>query len=473
MGTESRLEQTKLGCLLSEWTVLTIEDVCDVKGRIGWRGYTVEDLRDSGPLVLGATQISTDNRIDLTKPAFLSRDKYEESPEIKVDRFDILVVKVGNSIGKVAIVLEDFGDACINPNAVLLKRINIDPRFLFYHLTDRYAQHFLKSNSSASAQPAINQTVLKSMLVPVPSRGEQEAIAHILGTLDDRIELNRRMNATLEAMAQALFKSWFVDFDPVIDKALAAGHPIPELLQKHAEARQALGDSRKLLPSSIAQHFPDRFAFNEDLGWIPEGWEAKQVTDFGSVICGKTPSKGNASYYGDAIPFIKIPDMHHSAWITDTSDGLSLDGASSQEKKQIPANSICVSCIATVGKVVITSKTSHTNQQINSIVPHREEFRYYLYFTFSSMTKTLHDLASGGSATLNLNTGNFSRIDLLSPPTGIMGAYYTSVDSLFQKMLRNDLESRSLTNLRDTLLPKLLSGQLRIPDAEKLMEEAL
>ena len=102
---------------------------------------------------------------------------------------------------------------------------------------------------------------------------EQKAIAHILGTLDDKIELNRQMNATLEAMAQALFKSWFVDFDPVIDNALAAGNSIPEPLQAKAEVRAALGDQRKPLPEAIQKQFPSRFVFSEEMGWIPEGWE--------------------------------------------------------------------------------------------------------------------------------------------------------------------------------------------------------
>ena len=110
------------------------------------------------------------------------------------------------------------------------------------------------------------------MKVYLPPINEQEGIVEVLGTLDDKIELNRQMNATLEAMAQALFKSWFVNFDPVIDNALAAGNPIPDALQKRAEVRRALGDRRKPLPADIEQHFPDRFVFSEEMGWIPEGW---------------------------------------------------------------------------------------------------------------------------------------------------------------------------------------------------------
>jgi type I restriction enzyme S subunit len=126
---------------------------------------------------------------------------------------------VGNTIGKVAIVPEDIGEACINPNTVLVKRAKVEARFLYYHLTSAYAQHYLRANSLASAQPAINHATIKELLVPVPPITEQRAIAQALGALDDKIELNRRVNETLEATARAIFKSWFVDFDPVRAKA--------------------------------------------------------------------------------------------------------------------------------------------------------------------------------------------------------------------------------------------------------------
>src|SRR2546422_1042576 len=132
-----------LGFIPEGWTARSLGELCDVRGRIGWRGYTVHDIRESGPLVIGPTQISAENRLDFSKSTHISREKFEESPEIKIDQWDILVVKVGNTIGKVAAVIEDLGDACINPNTVLLKRIAVEPRFLFYYLTSSYAQHFL------------------------------------------------------------------------------------------------------------------------------------------------------------------------------------------------------------------------------------------------------------------------------------------------------------------------------------------
>ncbi len=174
MDSESKFKETEIGRIPEDWGLKELGEICDIKGRIGWRGYTINDLKNSGPLVIGARQITNDNKLELSNPVFISKEKYEESPEIKIELNDILIVKVGNTIGKIAIVKNDIGDACINPNTVLLKRMKVEPYFLYCHLINSYVQHFLISNSSASAQPAINQTTLKKLLVPIPKIQEQK-----------------------------------------------------------------------------------------------------------------------------------------------------------------------------------------------------------------------------------------------------------------------------------------------------------
>ncbi len=302
---------------------------------------------------------------------------------------------------------------------------------------------------------------LSNIEIPIPPIEIQERIARILVSLDDKIELNRQMNETLEMMGQALFKSWFVDFDPVIDNALAAGNAIPDELLERAEQRKNIEKKDNL---DINNVFPDEFEFTEEMGWIPKGWGFSEVRNFGHVVCGKTPSKKKAEYYGNDISFIKIPDMHNVAWATTTTDNLSFEGSNSQKNKIIPKGSICVSCIATVGKVLITSREAHTNQQINSLIPAKKNTLYYLYSSFLGMEKRLQDLASGGAVTLNLNTSNFSKIKLILPPTSVLDAYDSSVNFLYEKNLNLLIQNETLAKLRDTLLPKLMSGELHIPD---------
>jgi type I restriction enzyme S subunit len=208
------------------------------------------------------------------------------------------------------------------------------------------------------------------------------------------------------------------------------------------------------------------------MGWVPEGWATAPLSEFGSIVCGKTPSKSNAENFGGEIPFIKIPDMHTEMFVVRTTDYLSETGAATQHKKSIPRGGVCVSCIATVGKVVITTQESHTNQQINSIVPNQDWMTPYLYFYMLTLNKLFHDLASGGSATLNMNTGVFSKIRIIKPYDSILEEFSNMTAGMTKKIETNLLEIETLTNLRDTLLPKLLSGQIRIPDAEAMVEQA-
>ena len=155
----------------------------------------------------------------------------------------------------------------------------VNPEYLFYYFNSPVGRSEIWGITEQGAgQAGIRGSDLKTVNVTFPSLAEQNRIVNALSALDDKIELNRKMNETLEAMAQALFKSWFVDFDPVIDNALAAGNEIPEPLQERAAARQALGDQRKPLPPEIQSLFPSRFVFTDEMGWIPEGWEVVELS---------------------------------------------------------------------------------------------------------------------------------------------------------------------------------------------------
>ncbi len=193
-----------------------------------------------------------------------------------------------------------------------------------------------------------------------------------------------------------------------------------------------------------------------------EDWEDGVLGELGHIVCGKTPSKSNDGYFGNDVPFLKIPDMHGKVFISRTLDNLSRLGAASQSKKTIPKNSICVSCIATVGLVCITDCDLQTNQQINSIIPYDTNYLYYIYFVMKNMYDDLQNLASGGTATLNLNTGDFSRITITKPSNDALLAFNQIADPMLEKIRSNALFIQTLEQLRDTLLPKLMSGEVRV-----------
>lgn len=265
----------------------------------------------------------------------------------------------------------------------------------------------------------ISQESLANIEIEIPDLPTQRQIAQILSSLDDKIELNLQMNQTLEAMAQAIFKEWFVNFNfPGFDGELVDG--------------------------------------------LPKGWNRCLIKDFGKIVCGKTPSKAVKEYFGGEYMFIKIPDMHNSVFIIETTDSLTEEGVNSQSNKTIPPFSICVSSIATVGLVCINPEPCQTNQQINSIIPKNKDLRYFLYFLTTSMKDTFLATASGGTATLNMNTSQFSNIRAFMPSEDVLNEFDEIVSPIMEKILENEYNIKSLTQTRDTLLPKLMSGQLEI-----------
>ncbi len=341
----------------------------------------------------------------------------------------------------------------------------IDQDYLYWvlKLSDTY------SLRTGSAQPQITIGSLENFRIEIiEDINTQKKISKILSGLDNKIHLNNQINQTLESIAQAIFKSWFIDFDPVRAKIAAKQEGKDAEFaamcaisgKSEAEVEQMAKEDFAELQATAAL-FPDELVESE-LGDVPKGWSVQKIKDFGRVICGKTPSKSIAEYYGNDIPFIKIPDMHHDVFVLDSFEKLSEKGSNSQANKILPKGSICVSCIATVGKVIITHQPSQTNQQINSIVPDLPIYTYFLYFLMGEKERLFHDLASGGSATLNMNTSTFSNVDILMPNSKIIEAYDGVVSRIFDEILHNLKLSFLLGDMRDALLPKLLSGELDV-----------
>ena len=297
----------------------------------------------------------------------------------------------------------------------------IDPQFLFYSICKKD----FASMNVGSAVPSMTVNILNDIQISYPKDlADQRRIASILSSLDRKIELNNKINTDLEEMAQAIFKNWFVDFEP----------------------------------------FKDGKFVDSELGMIPEGWKVGSLRDMGTIVCGKTPSKANSNYYGGNIPFIKIPDMHGNVFVEISEDRLTEKGSLSQIKKLIPPYSLMVSCIATVGLVSINTKPSHTNQQINTIIPYSKSALFYLYQHIKNNEEHLKNMGRGGTTTLNVNTKSFSNIRLLIPSEIALLQFHEIAEGIFKKIELNMQESRALSLLRDTLLPRLMSGELEVPE---------
>lgn len=358
---------------------------------------------------------------------------------------DVLLSNIRPYFKKIWLATHD-GTAS-NDVIVFQSRQNIDNRYLYYVLADDNFFSYVMTGAKGTKMPRGDKKQM--MLYPVfcPPLDEQKRIAEILGSLDDKIELLQKQNKTLEEMAKALFKSWFVDFDVV--RAKQKGLPKADIMLEYH------------LTEELYDLFPSSFA-DSPLGPIPSGWEVKTIQDLGQVVCGKTPSTSHKEYYGGSVPFITIPDMHNSIFANKTERYLTSQGEQAQPTKTLPPFSVCVSCIATPGLVTMTTTNSQTNQQINSVIPHNLEAKFYNYYVLRSVADQIRAQGSGGSVFVNLNKTAFSKIKVLWADQSLQKLFTKESESYFNKILNNLKQIQTLTELRDTLLPRLISGKIRV-----------
>jgi type I restriction enzyme S subunit len=277
---------------------------------------------------------------------------------------------------------------------------------------------------AGASNPSLNRNHIHTIPVRFPPLPVQRRIAGILSAYDELMENSQRRIRLLEAMARALYREWFVHFR-------FPGH------EKHPRVASPLGD-------------------------IPQGWEVKSIQQFGTVITGKTPSKANADFYGNDVPFVKTPDMHGNMFILGTSDCLSTAGAESQANKTLPAGSICVSCIGTIGVVSITTEGCQTNQQINSVVLTNPASREFLFLRLLDSKQALENLGANGATMGNVNKGKFEAMEIVCPSDDVLARYHRLVEPMFSEILGLFRQIQNLRRTRDLLLPRLLSGQVEL-----------
>ena len=340
--------------------------------------------------------------------------------------------------------------------ALLVQRVarlrgssRLDTGFLKYVIGSQAFTDHVLSIQTGTAVPHISGGQIKSFEFLLPSLAEQRAIAHILGTLDDKIELNRRMSETLEAMARALFKSWFVDFAPVRAKA---------------ESRDPG------LPQPLTDVFPDRLVDSE-LGEIPAGWAIGPILEHARIMSGGTPKTDRADYWDGPIAWASAKDVSQSAgtFLVATERRISERGLVESATQMIPAFcSVVVARGATTGRMVMFGCDMAMNQTCYALAS-TTETPFALYCRLRAEIFALVH-AAHGSVFDTITTSTFTSLRIVLPPTPLLIAFEERASPLFLRVLEATREIRTLAALRDTLLPKLISGEIRILDAERLLE---
>lgn len=329
--------------------------------------------------------------------------------------------KMVDTLGYSAIVPNSKRTYLHNQRIGLINIINstiVDKKYLYWLMRSPKYQKTIAATSTGSTVHHTSPNRIYEYEFDLPQISVQRKIAKILSDIEEKINENSAINNNLEQQAQAIFKSWFIDFEP----------------------------------------------FNKTM---PSDWTIGTIDDLAKkVVCGKTPSTKKAEYYGSNIPFITIPDMHGKTYAVTTERYLSKLGANSQVKKSLPKNSICVSCIGTAGLVTLVAEESQTNQQINSIIPKDGFSPYYIYLLMQTLSDTINKLGQSGSTIVNLNKSQFGKIQVIIPALSVMIKFDKIVSPMFEKMLQNQMENLKLTSLRDVLLPRLMSGELDVSDIE-------
>ena len=345
----------------------------------------------------------------------------------------------------------------------LILNTGYDPEFFYYLIKHNVPK--MKALQTGSTFGEISGNSMKQIRLKVPPISEQRRIAEVLGSLDDKIELNRRMSQTLEAISQATFKSWFVDFDPVIDNALVAGNEIPMALQSRA-SRRVSGD--RSLPPAIQRLFPSEFESSAQ-GPIPKGWKIKRADDVADIYIGKTPPRKEPQWFSrvhhESEVWVSIRDMAScGVFIGDSSEYLSHEAVRKFNVRMAPKNSVLVSFKLTVGRVAITQTELATNEAIAHFVsPKYGLSSEYLYCYLSAYQYA--SLASTSSIATAINSKIVKSIPFLVPPGSLARAFHEQVFPYFTKISGLTCQTQSLSGLRDVLLPRLLSGTVSLHES--------
>ena len=321
-----------------------------------------------------------------------------------------------------------------------------DYLYLYYFFNSALGLYHLDTIRRQVAVAGITGSDLTNLDIPVPPLPEQRAIAHILGTLDDKIELNRRMNATLEAMARALFKSWFVDFDPV-------------------RAKMAGRDTG--LPQHLADLFPDRLVESE-LGEIPEGWEVSEIGKEIDAVGGTTPSTKEPAYWNEGEQHWATPkDLSKlvSPVLLETNRKITDTGVKKISSGLLPVGTVLLSSRAPIGYLAIAEVPTAINQGFIAMVCKKRLPNIYVLFWCYENLDYIKGI-SGGSTFAEISKKAFRPVPVAVPSKEVLAVYEDMVRPLYDRIVANTKESVPLVSLRDTLLPKLISGKLRVKAAE-------
>jgi len=473
--------------MASDWEVIKLSDFVDIKTGFPFKSKQYLEHGEGYKLLRGDNVVQGAFRWANVK--LWSKDELtEKQKDYFLEEGDVILAMdrpwIEAGLKTAQITNKDLPCLLVQRVARLQAKNSEDQDFLRYLVSSYWFVEYLKLVQTGTAIPHISTKQILSYETKIPPLIERKNIGRLLRSLDDKIELNRQMNETLEAMAQALFKSWFVDFDPVIDNALAAGNAIPDQFAERAEQRKGL---EKKDNSNIQDLFPDEFEFTEEMGWIPRGWAIStlgQESDFSNGYAFK--SKELTAAPEDAFHVFKMGHIKRGGGFNydGTKSYFPIESAKDLERYLLKKGDLLMamtdmkSSMALLGHTALMPEDDKflVNQRVGRLSVKEDATLNYPYiYIYSNLDTTISELRSRANSgvQVNLSTAEIKATNILVPSKSVHDIFDVKAVSFFEKTFLNDQLNRKLAETRDTLLPKLMSGELHIADAEALMNEAI
>lgn len=421
----------------SEWKEVKLGEVADV---LSGYAFKTKDFIDEGIPVIKIKNIIPPI-VDISGAQYISRELFNEKKRYALEYNDILISLTGSNVNQINSAVGKIGRVRIkNEDMILNQRVGklvlidndkCDYEYLYYYLIQDNVRYDLAASAGGSANQAnISSSQIKAMKIILPPIDEQKAIANILSSLDDKIELNNQINKTLEQMAQTIFKHWFVDFEfPNED-----------------------GESYKSSGGEMVE---------SELGMIPKGWEVKVLKDIASMKNGVNYSREQE---GEKIKVVNVRDFDGSLII----DKFKLDyihlPLKQIEDYRLEKYDCVVVRSAKPGETLLAidnSKIVYSGFTIR-VRTHDEFYKLFMFYCVRNSIQTLNN-SSNGTVFKNLNQQILGSLKIVIPETPVLNTYNAIAESLLNLMIKNTEETTKLSNLRDTLLPKLMSGEIRVP----------
>jgi type I restriction enzyme S subunit len=373
----------------------------------------------------------------------------------RVKQGDIIYSRRGDVERRALVRIEQEGWLC--GTGCIMVRVghgDVDATYASYYLGHPSVRAWIVNHAIGATMPNLNTSIMEAIPFIVPPLKEQQAIACILGALDDKIEVNRRMNGTLEAMARAIFQDWFVDFGPVRAKAA--------------------GQAPAGLDAAVAALFPARLVAVAGRV-VPEGWEIGTIGDLAEVVGGSTPSTRDDSFWANGVHRWATPKDLSALSVPvllKTERSVTDAGLAKISSGLLPVGTVLLSSRAPIGYLAVAEIPVAINQGFIAMKPREGVSNLFLLLWCSSAHDEILSRANG-STFLEISKTNFRPISLVNPSQPVMTAFDRQVQGLYRRIVINEQESSKLAALRDALLPKLIAGAVRVADAERVVARCL